>query len=73
MAQVLKTEIVTSKTRAPYAVFVVPSRSNPNVTYRVDMTNQRCDCPAWKFARPGVDGKRAPCKHLRGFGYAAGS
>lgn len=70
MAEILKTEIVKSNTvRGSYAVFTVPSRSNPNKTYRVDMTNGRCDCPAWKFARAGADGKRAPCKHLREFGY----
>lgn len=68
MAQILSTEIVTRHSQT-YAVFTVPSTSNPNKSYRVDVTNGRCDCPAWKFKRASEDGKRTPCKHLRQFGY----
>jgi predicted nucleic acid-binding Zn finger protein len=46
-------------------VIEVPSKSNPKKMYRVDLTNGRCDCPAWKFQR----GHRSPCKHLKDLGY----
>lgn len=70
MSQILSTEIVQRGKAQPYAVFTVPSTSNPDKVYRVDVTNGRCDCPGWKFKRAGADGKRAPCKHLRQFGYS---
>lgn len=38
--------------------------SNPNVKYRVDLTNGRCSCPAWTRKRV-----RTPCKHLKALGY----
>jgi hypothetical protein len=50
-------------------VIEVPSESNPARKYRVDVTFGRCDCPAWKFKRPGSDGRRDPCKHLSALGF----
>ncbi len=47
-------------------VVEVKSKSNPNKTYRVDLTNGRCSCPAWIYQRGGT---RKPCKHLRELGY----
>lgn len=47
-------------------VIEVPSESNPAKTYRVDVTNGRCSCPAWKFQK---DGERNICKHLRKLGF----
>jgi len=44
----------------------VRSKSNPDKTYTVDMTNGRCSCPAWIFQRGG---DRAICKHLRMLGF----
>jgi hypothetical protein len=49
-----------------YAVVTVTSASNPNTTYRVDVMNQRCSCPAWTFSR-----ERKPCKHLLALGFVA--
>lgn len=51
-------------------VVEVRSKSNPNKTYRVDLTNGRCSCPAWKFIKKGTT-ERRPCKHLRALGYVA--
>lgn len=60
-----KVEVVTPKHGRPYAVVEVPSSSNPNKVYRVDLVNVRCSCPAWIFSR----GERKLCKHLRGVGF----
>lgn len=61
-------EFVTYGKQA-YAVMVIGS-SDGKREYRVDVTNGRCSCPAWKFAKPDpYTGKRRPCKHLRQFGY----
>lgn len=65
--QILKTEVVVRGQQA-YGVFTIQSEGS-NAVYRVDVTNGRCSCPSWKFARPGADGQRAPCKHLRQLGY----
>jgi len=45
-------------------VIEIRSTSRPDVTYRVDMVNGRCSCPAWKFSRNGA----RTCKHLRELG-----
>lgn len=50
-------------------VVEVRSDSNPAKKYRVDITFGRCDCPAWKFARAGADGRKNPCKHLQSLGF----
>ena len=55
--------------KAMYGVFTVASESNPSKSYRVDITNGRCSCPAWTHGKPGVDGKRPLCKHLRSVGF----
>lgn len=69
MANILSTEIVT-RGKATYAVFTVPSSSGKS-EYRVDVTSGRCSCPGWKFKKADpLTGKRAPCKHLRQFGYS---
>jgi hypothetical protein len=60
----MKAELVNSK-QGRYTVIEVPSESNPNVVYRVDVTNQRCSCPAWKFSK----GHTRMCKHLRSLGF----
>lgn len=60
-------EIVDRKSER-YLVVLVPSMSNPNITYRVDVVNRRCDCPSWKFAKTGPNG-RAMCKHLIHLGF----
>jgi hypothetical protein len=68
MVQILKTEVVKTR-NSEYAVFTIPNSAGTG-TYRVDVTNGRCDCMGWKMHRPNpVTGKRAPCKHLRQFGY----
>jgi len=46
----------------------VKSRSNPDVSYTVDMTFGRCSCPAWKFSK-AINGVRKPCKHLKALGF----
>ena len=62
-------DFVTYQNRS-YAVMVIGS-SDGKREYRVDVTNGRCSCPAWKFAKPNPEtGNRAPCKHLRQFGYS---
>ena len=60
-------DFVTYQNRS-YAVMVIGS-SDGKREYRVDVTNGRCSCPAWKFAKPDLSGQRKPCKHLRQFGY----
>lgn len=69
-ATVLQTEVVQRGNQVAYGVFTVASTSNPKKSYRVDITNGRCDCPAWKFARAGANGKRPLCKHLKSLGYS---
>jgi hypothetical protein len=59
----MEAQIVTRRNET-YTVVLFPSTSNPNVKYRVDVVNQRCSCPAWKFSRD-----RKPCKHLRALGF----
>lgn len=61
----MKAELVNYEGQR-YTVVLVPSVSDPTKTYRVDVVNQRCDCPAWKFSRGG----RKLCKHLRQLGFA---
>jgi len=70
MTAIISTEIVNRRYagRDQYAVFTIPSSSGKS-EYRVDVTNGRCSCPGWKFKRADADGNRAPCKHLRQFGY----
>lgn len=63
----LKTELVNDK-RGMYVVLMVPGSSGSE--YRVDVTNKRCSCPSWKFAKAGPDGVRPMCKHLLGLGFA---
>lgn len=57
--------LFTKPTVHGWDVVTVPSNSNPDVKYTVDMTHGRCSCPAWKFQRGG----RKPCKHLRALGF----
>lgn len=47
-------------------VVEVPSKSNPDKNYKVDLTHGRCSCPAWVFQKGGG---RKPCKHLIELGY----
>ena len=63
-----KVEIVQTTSGRRYTVVEVPSESNPDRMYRVDVTAGRCSCPGWKF-HARKDGSRSPCKHLRRFGY----
>ena len=58
-------ETVVPKNGRAYTIMEFPSTSNPAKTYRVDLVNARCDCPAWKFQRGG----RKMCKHLRSLGF----
>lgn len=62
--------LFTKGTAAGYDTVQARSKTNPNVTYTVDMTNGRCSCPAWKFQKQGSDGRRNPCKHLKSFGFS---
>jgi len=51
----------------PMTLAVIPSSSNPNVTYKVIKGadhNVYCTCPAWRFQK-GVSPKNRTCKHLR--------
>lgn len=57
-----KVEVVRSKNKV-YTVLEVLS-SDGTKSYRVDVTNQRCSCPAWKFS-----GGRRLCKHLKSLGF----
>jgi len=56
----------TKGTPNGWDIIEVPSMSNPNKKYRVDVTNGRCSCPAWIFQRGG---ERKPCKHLLKWGF----
>jgi len=61
-------EFVTRNKEA-YAVLTIGS-SDGSKEYRVDVTNGRCSCPGWKFAKVNMaTGFRKPCKHLNQFGY----
>jgi len=62
-AQTLKVEVV-QRGAETYTVLEVPS-SDGKRTYRVDITNQRCSCPAWIYQK----GARKHCKHLKAFGF----
>jgi len=62
----MPTSIVFDKSGAVYGVVEVPSESVSGKTYRVDVTNGRCDCPAWKFQK----GHDHLCKHLRQLGWS---
>lgn len=64
----VKVDLVNDK-RGRYTVLEIPSSDGKHV-YRVDVTNRRCSCPAWKFARTGADGQRPMCKHLQGLGFS---
>jgi hypothetical protein len=57
-------EVVQSANRR-YGVVTVPS-SDGKRNYRVDVTNGRCDCPAWKFQK----GHTKACKHLKAMGFS---
>jgi hypothetical protein len=47
-------------------IIEVPSSSNPNKHYRMDITLGRCSCPAWTMnAKNG----RKVCKHLKAYGF----
>jgi hypothetical protein len=48
-----------------YTIVTMPSTSNLDKSYRVDVTNGRCDCPAWKFSK----GHTKVCKHLQALGF----
>lgn len=61
-------EVVRTSTQNNYVVVTVKNSDNTK-DYRVDVSNGRCSCPAWKFSKPDLSGKRKPCKHLRQFGY----
>lgn len=50
-----------------YTVMEVPSETNPNKKYRVDIVNGRCSCPSWTFQ--AKNGKRPLCKHLKKLGF----
>jgi predicted nucleic acid-binding Zn finger protein len=65
--QIVSTEIKTTRSDQ-YAVAVV--RSDSGHEYRVDVTNKRCSCPAWKFSRKNAEGARPLCKHLKSLGYS---
>lgn len=58
--------LFTKGTEHGWDIVTVRSKSNPNVTYTVDMTHGRCSCPAWKYQKGGT---RKPCKHLRALGF----
>lgn len=58
-----KFEVVSTRSQT-YGVVTLPS-SDGKREYRVDVTNGRCSCPAWKFQK----GHAKPCKHLRALGY----
>ena len=60
-----KFEVVRGRTQAQnYGVVTVPS-SNGKTEYRVDVTNGRCSCAAWKFQRK----HNKACKHLKALGF----
>lgn len=63
LPKTVRAEVVARKGEAPYTIIEVPSSSG-STTYRVDVTNQRCSCPAWKFKS-----ERKMCKHLKAFGF----
>ena len=65
--KIKSSEVVDTHGKDKYVVLVVQSESNPNIEYRVDVTNYRCSCPGWKFAR-ALNGERKACKHLRAAG-----
>lgn len=65
--QILATEIVNPGKADAYTVATVLSPSGSS--YRVDVTNRRCSCPAWKFQRKSSQGARPLCKHLISMGY----
>jgi hypothetical protein len=69
MNQTVNTELV-DRNGSRYLVALMPSASNPGKNYRTDVTNGRCDCPAWKFSK-SVNGLRPPCKHLIQLGFTA--
>ena len=50
-------------------IIEVTSSSNPNKTYKVDLTLGRCSCLGW--TRHAKNGERKPCKHLRELGYVS--
>lgn len=54
-------------TRLSYTVLEVQSQTSDKV-YRVDVTNKRCSCPAWKFQTRRSEGKSL-CKHLKSLGF----
>ena len=58
-------ETVVPKNGRAYTIMEFPSTSNPAKTYRVDLVNARCDCPAWIHSRA----PKPPCKHLRALGF----
>lgn len=63
----VKFELVPARTKGnahAYGVLEVPS-SNGKTKYRVDVTNGRCSCPAWKFQK----GHGKVCKHLKALGF----
>jgi hypothetical protein len=66
--QVLKSEVV-SRGNERYTVVLVPSSTNPDKMYRVDVVGRRCDCPGWKFSK----GHQTVCKHLRALGITSPS
>lgn len=58
--------LFTKATEHGWDTVQVKSKSNPNVSYTVDVTLGRCSCPAWKFQKGG---DRKPCKHLLSLGF----
>lgn len=61
----LNAETKFNKRGEAMTIVEVPSESNPDKMYRVDIINQRCSCPAWKFRR----GHDKLCKHLLALGF----
>lgn len=61
--QILKAEH-TKGPRANSEAVVATVRSESGREYRIDVSNRRCSCPAWRFAKADAHGNRKPCKHL---------
>ena len=59
-------KLKTQATPNGWDIVEVPSSSNPEKKYRVDVTLGRCSCPAWVFQKGST---RNLCKHLRALGF----
>lgn len=58
-------KLVGLPTADGWDVLLVPSDSNPDKVYRVDITLGRCDCPRWKNQKD----PKLPCRHLKALGF----